>query len=115
MWISFWFSPYFVTQLISLQNINSYKTGQCYPAAYQNDSFHKLFFEEKDTSQAARAQAIEGIGKVVRVLAFGDSEDHVEAPGPFSSRAPLGSAQPFPVRQGEKSVTQPVHTQPRTE
>lgn len=70
----------FVTQLVLLQNINSYKIGQCYPTTYQNDSFHKLVFEEMDNSLAVRPRAVEGFRKVMRVLTFGDSEDQGEDP-----------------------------------
>lgn len=41
--------------------MNSYKIGQCYADTYQNDSFHRLIFEEMDGSLAARPSAVEGL------------------------------------------------------
>lgn len=58
--------------------MNSYKIGQYYPGTYQNDSFHRLVFEEMDGSLAARPSAVEGVRDIVRVLTFGDSEDQGE-------------------------------------
>lgn len=55
--------------------MNSYKIGQCYPDTYQNDSFHRLVFEEMDGALAARPSAVAGFREVVRVVTSGDSED----------------------------------------
>lgn len=58
--------------------MNSCKIGQCYPGTYQNDSFHRLVFEEIDGSLAARPSTVEGVRDIVRALTFGDSEDQGE-------------------------------------
>lgn len=65
--------------------MNPYKIGQCYPGTYQNDSFHRLVFEEMDGSLAARPAAVEGFGDV-RVLVTMEG-----MPRLFSSRASSGS------------------------
>lgn len=66
----------FVAQFVSEHD--SYKIGQCYPGTYQNDSSHRLGFEDMDGSLAARPSAVEGFRDIVKVLTFGDSEDQGE-------------------------------------